>query len=84
MSANRRQIPTPPPMADAGVYAWAGRLVAEAQHAIDDLATPAPLGIVVSGVTPATTFNASAATLSQTASALGQLIKALQQKGVVV
>jgi hypothetical protein len=84
MSANRRQIPTPPPMADPTVYAWAGRLVAEAQHAIDDLAVPAPLGITVSGVTPASTFNAATASLAQTASALGQLIKALQLKGVIV
>ncbi len=76
-----QQLPIPPPR-DFD-RAWAGRLVTDLQNALDSLSTAVPVGITVTGGTHATTFNASTATTAQIASALGQLIQALQKAGVI-
>jgi hypothetical protein len=70
-------------MADTQLYAWAGRLVEAAQRAVDDLTTPAVVSIAVTNVTPPTTFNAGTATAAETAQALGQLLVALQRRGLI-
>lgn len=74
-------LPRPPAFGPPEWQAWAQRMVDAVQHALDDLARPARVGIVASNVTPPATYNAATATLLQTSEALGTLIAALKASG---
>lgn len=72
-----------PSVDDPVLAAWLARFVGDTQRALDDASDAARLGVVLSGVTAPVTFNASTATLAQTASMVGALYGALKVAGKI-
>ena len=68
---------------DAATQAWAMRLVDVMQRAIDDLSIAPRVGIVLTNVSPVSTFDPTTATLLQTAQAFSTALQAFQRAGRV-
>ena len=81
--STKHVLQQPPQTDDKELNLFLTLFVGSVQRALDDVSVVPRGGIVVSNVTTPTTFDASTATLAQTASMVGALYNALKIAGKI-